>query len=85
MERKVFDYFLSIGFLPASVDTVKKDRGPDTEQTECQAFSSVVPIAPLTRRRVLPPLVPGGHTHLPERGLGGPNSDEGTDILVLWV
>jgi hypothetical protein len=44
-------------------------------------------LAPLTPRRcVLPPLVPeGGHTRLRERGLGGPNSDEGTDTLVLQV
>ncbi len=42
---------------------------------------------PLTRRRVCTPssLVPGGHTRLRERrwGGGGPNSDEGTDTVVL--
>jgi hypothetical protein len=31
-----------------------------------------------------PPLVPGeGHTRLREEGVGGPNSDEGTDTVVL--
>jgi hypothetical protein len=34
---------------------------------------------------VAPPLwLRGGHTRLRERGLGGPNSDEGTDALVWY-
>jgi hypothetical protein len=42
---------------------------------------------PLTRKRVCPPpLVPRGETHsLAGEGLGGPNSDEGTDTVVLLV
>jgi hypothetical protein len=42
---------------------------------------------PLTAGECAPPplLVPGeGHTRLrEERGVGGPNSDEGTDTVVL--
>jgi hypothetical protein len=48
------------------------------------AFSPVVRIGsahPLSHRRVLPPpLVPGGG-----EGVGGPNSDEGTNTGVLYV
>ncbi len=29
------------------------------------------------------PLIPGGDTHARGRGDGGPNSDEGTDTVVL--
>jgi hypothetical protein len=32
-----------------------------------------------------PPLVPGGHTRLPERGWESPNTDEGTDTVVLCL
>jgi hypothetical protein len=46
---------------------------------------------PLTRRRVLSELSPpplwwggGAHSHAGE-GVGGPNSNEGTDTMVLWV
>jgi hypothetical protein len=43
---------------------------------------------PLTRRRVCTPPPPcfrggGGYTSFRERGWGGPNSDEGTDTVVL--
>ncbi len=40
---------------------------------------------PLTRRRVCspPPLVQGGYTLTAGEGVGGPNSDEGTDTMVL--
>jgi hypothetical protein len=37
---------------------------------------------PLTRRRVLPSLVPRGTHSLALDGMGGPNSDEGTDTVV---
>ncbi len=42
---------------------------------------------PLIRKRVLPPpLGSRGETHsLAGEGVGGPNSDEGTDTLVLYV
>jgi hypothetical protein len=39
---------------------------------------------PLLRRRVCPPpLVPGGHSRLRERGWGSLSSDEGTNNMVL--
>ncbi len=38
------------------------------------------------KRVLLPPLGPRGETHtLVWNGVGGPNSDEVTDILVLFV
>ncbi len=41
---------------------------------------------PLTRRRSCPPFGWGGGTHaLASGGVGGPNSDEGTDTVVLLV
>ncbi len=41
-------------------------------------------LAPLTHKRVLPPLwFPGGTHWLAGEGVGGANSDEGTDNLVL--
>jgi hypothetical protein len=63
-----------------------------TDYTECHAFSPVVRIGspqPLTRKRLLllPPFDSKGEAHsLAGEGLGeGPNSDEGTDALVLYV
>ncbi len=42
-------------------------------------------LGPLIRKRVLlPPLSPRGETHS-LAGDGGPNSNEGTDTLVLYV
>jgi hypothetical protein len=45
---------------------------------------------PVTQRRVCPPppfspLVMGGTYLLAGEGVEDPNSDEGTDIVVLWV
>jgi hypothetical protein len=43
---------------------------------------------PLTRRRVCyppPPAVLGGGAHSLERGVGSPNSDEGTYTVVLFI
>jgi hypothetical protein len=41
---------------------------------------------PLTRECCSPPLDPSEETHsLAGEGLAGPNSDEGTDTLVLYV
>ena len=44
-------------------------------------------LGPLIRKRVLlPPLGPRGETHsLVGEGLEGPNSNEGTDTLVLYA
>jgi hypothetical protein len=42
-----------------------------------------VPHLLLTRKRVLPPLWVQGRRHTRLLGDGGPNSDDGTDILVL--
>jgi hypothetical protein len=60
------------------------------EYTECQAFCPVVRKSPhpFIRKRVLPPpppLSPRGETLAGKRGRRGPNSDEGTDTLVLSV
>jgi hypothetical protein len=52
-----------------------------------QSSELAPPALPLTRKRVLPPpLVPGGGgTHsLAGEGAGGPNSEEGTDTLLLY-
>ncbi len=55
-------------------------------QTECYAFSPVVWTGthhPITHKRVCPPFDAGGGTHsLARGGLGGPNSDEGTDHRI---
>jgi hypothetical protein len=44
--------------------------------------------APFTPYRVChpppPPLVPGGNPALGGEGVGGPNSDEGTDTVVIY-
>jgi hypothetical protein len=57
--------------------------------TECQAFSPVVrigsPPSLASERYPPPPLIPWGKHSLGEEGLGGANSDEGTDTLVLYV
>ncbi len=53
-----------------------------TEYTECQAFCPVVRIGsptPSPQVSVAAPPGPGGE------GLGGPNSYEGTDTLVLYI
>ncbi len=53
---------------------------------ECQAFSPVDRIGSahtLNRRRVWPPLVPGGRHSLAWMVVDGPNSDEWTDTLVI--
>jgi hypothetical protein len=61
-----------------------------TKYTSCQAFCLVVGIGsphPLTRKGVLlpPPMGPRGR-HTTVRGKGrGPNFDEGTYTLVLYV
>jgi hypothetical protein len=60
-----------------------------TEYTECQAFCPVVRMGshPLTRKLVLSPLwidLRGKHS-LAGEGVGGPNSDERTDTLVLYI
>jgi hypothetical protein len=72
--------------------------GPDPSSSLClhyrhwvdKAFSLVVRIGnhpPLTRMRGSPPLVPWwGYTFACGRGGGGgPNSDEGSDTVVLYV
>ncbi len=63
-----------------------------TEQTECQAFSHVVrigtPPPPYPQASVFHLLrfAGGGvHAHLRERGWGCPNSNEGTDTVVLYL
>jgi hypothetical protein len=60
------------------------------QSTRCFLQSSELgppPHHPLTRRRVCPRLVPGwgGHTRLRERGVGGPNFDEGIDTVELMI
>ncbi len=57
------------------------------EYSECQAFCPVVPIgSPQPQPSVAPPLGSTGETHsLAKEGVVGPNSDEGTDTLVLYV
>ncbi len=46
--------------------------------------SELGPPHPLTHREGAPPLVPGGGTHrLAVEGVGGLNSDEGKDTVVL--
>jgi hypothetical protein len=77
--------------------TIDVKWGLPTEYTECQAFCLVVrrpnwlvpPTPPQPQMSVTPPLwVQGGrHTSLGGGGEGvwGPNSDEGTDTLVLCV
>jgi hypothetical protein len=64
-----------------------------TKQTKCKAFSLVVPTGTLPPPHpqvsvytTPPPLVPGGGPHsFAGEGVGGPNSDEETDIVVLYV
>jgi hypothetical protein len=64
-------------------------RNRTTEFTECQAFSTVVRIGsarPPPRQRMLapPPIWFQGGTHsLAGEEVGGANSDEGMDTLVL--
>jgi hypothetical protein len=61
------------------------------ENTECQAFFPVVRIGPPTpsppRESCHPPFVSkrGDTLACGEGGAGGPNYDEGTDTLVLYV
>jgi hypothetical protein len=59
-----------------------------TEYTECQALYPVVRIgssqSPHPQASVAPP-PPLGKTYLLEGGGGTPNSDEGTDTVVLYV
>jgi hypothetical protein len=55
-----------------------------TEYTECQAFFLVVhfgPPPPHPQGSVAPPTL----VSLAGEGLGGPNSDEGIDTLVLYT
>jgi hypothetical protein len=58
-----------------------------TEWTECYAFSVVVrigtPPPPHTQASVAPSFGSGGITRLAGEGVGGPNSDEGTDTVLL--
>ncbi len=60
----------------------KERRGPVTEYTEYQAFY------PLSSRTYWvpgsPPLGPGGDTLAMGEGVREPNSDDGTDTLVLY-
>ncbi len=60
---------------------------PRSIQSAMQAFSPVVGIGSprhLTRKQVLPPLwIQGGIHLLAGEGVGGADSNEGTDILVL--
>jgi hypothetical protein len=59
-----------------------------TEYKECQAFCLFVWIGPPHPQASVapPPLGPRGETHwLAGEGVGGPNSNEGTDTLVLYV
>ncbi len=49
-------------------------------------FSSILPIGtspPLHQQASMPPLGPWGTHSLAGEGVGGPNSDEGTDTVVL--
>jgi hypothetical protein len=60
------------------------------KEYEYQRFCPFVGIGspnPLPRKRVcLPPIwVLGGPHSLAKEGVGGPNSDEGTDTLVLYM
>jgi hypothetical protein len=70
---------------------VQHDRYKGTGYTEYQAFFPVVQIGspppPHPPGIVLfPPLDPRGETHsLAGEGVGEPNSDEGTDTLVLYA
>jgi hypothetical protein len=61
-----------------------------TEYTECQHFCPVIRIGPPTPSSASeccsPPLSPRGETHLlVGEGVGRPNSNEGSDTLVLYV
>ncbi len=78
-------FYRLVLLLAAVLDTVKEDTGPATEQTECQAISPVVRIAPPhPQASVAPPPFGSGVTHsLAGEGVGGPNSAEGPDIVVL--
>jgi hypothetical protein len=63
----------------------KKPLLPEVDRVLC-FFSSRLnwDPPPLTHRRVCPPPLDfGGHTRLLERVWGGPNSDEGTDTVIL--
>jgi hypothetical protein len=77
------------------LQTMREDirfRRPNrTVLTFITGFFPVVRIGsphPLTRKGVLffPPVVPGRETRsLAGEGMGGPNSDEGTDTLALYI
>jgi hypothetical protein len=57
-------------------------------QSFCPFVGTGPPSHPLLRKRMcLPPHLGSGGSHTPLRGRGwrGPNSDEGTDALVLYV
>jgi hypothetical protein len=63
-----------------------------TEYTECQALFPFVGSGrsppPHPQVSVAPPplyVQEGRHTRLQGRGWGDPNSDEGTDTLILYV
>jgi hypothetical protein len=77
--------------MKKSPNTVRDSRGLHTQSRKnanlhLQSSKLGLPHPP-TRRRVCtsPPLVPVGHTRLRERGVGVPNSDEGTDTVVLGI
>jgi hypothetical protein len=89
--RKYFFRCLSLLFLSAKLTVIGFNTVVhSTEYTESQS--------PLDCRRWLPPPSPrkrvypstpppgskGGHTLACEKGMGGADSDEGTDTMVLW-
>jgi hypothetical protein len=76
------------GKFPGSANILPKTQNDSDAQSARLSLQSSelgpTPPPPHPQASVSPPLVPGGGTHsLAGEGVGGPNSDEGTDTVVF--